>query len=150
MGEILDTLTSFFTEEDWDFTVQSERPILQMEFQGETGEWVCYARAKEEEEQFIFLSVSPANAPPEKLLAVSELLTRINYGLPIGNFEMDFEDGEIRYKTSIDVESSRLDSALIANLVHANVQMMDAYLPTIMAVIDDDVSPIEALNEIEE
>jgi hypothetical protein len=28
----------------------------------------------------------------------------------IGNFEMDFEDGEIRYKTSIDVEDDSLSS----------------------------------------
>jgi len=35
---------------------------------------------------------------------VNEFLTRANYGLNIGNFEMDFQDGEIRFKTAIDVE----------------------------------------------
>jgi len=42
-----------------------------------------------------------------------KFLTRANYGMMIGNFEMDFTDGEIRYKTSIDVEGDKLSSALI-------------------------------------
>lgn len=150
MSEIFSAMMTFFTEDDWDFTIQSERPILQMTFQGDTGQWICYARAKEEDEQFIFLSVSPVNSPPDKLLAVAELLTRINYGLPIGNFEMDFDDGEIRYKTSIDVEGSHLDPALIRTLVYANVQAMNTYLPAIMAVIRENVSPAEAIAAIEE
>jgi hypothetical protein len=67
----------------------------------------------------------------------------------IGNFEMDFEDGEIRYKTSIDVEGDSLSSALIKRLVYANVMMMDAYLPGIMSVIYGDVSPEDAITQIE-
>jgi hypothetical protein len=67
----------------------------------------------------------------------------------IGNFEMDFEDGEIRYKTSIDVEGDSLSSALIKRLVYANVMMMDAYLPGIMSVIYGDVEPKDAIAQIE-
>jgi hypothetical protein len=63
---------------------------------------------------------------------------------------MDFADGEIRYKTSIDVEGSHLDSALIGQLVYANVQVMNTYLPCIMAVIDGNVSPVEKISAINE
>lgn len=41
--------------------------------------------------------------PPEKQTAAAELFTRINYGLPLGTFEMDFSDGEICYRTGIDL-----------------------------------------------
>ena len=57
-----------------------------------------------------------------------KFLIRANYGMMIGNFEMDFTDGEIHYKTSIDVEGDKLSSALIKRLVYANVMMMDEYL----------------------
>jgi len=43
--------------------------------------------------------------------AVAEFINRANYGIIIGNFEMDFADGEIRYKTSIDVQGDKLTSA---------------------------------------
>jgi hypothetical protein len=49
--------------------------------------------------------------------------------------------GEIRYKTSIDVEGANLIFTQIKRLVYANVMMMDQYLPGIMSVIDSDVEP---------
>lgn len=63
----------------------------------------------------------------------------------IGNFEMDFTDGEIRYKTSIDVEGDKLSSALIKRLVYANVMMMDEYLPGIVSVTEGDMEPKDAI-----
>lgn len=67
----------------------------------------------------------------------------------IGNFELDFADGEIRYKISIDVEGDRLSAALIQRLVYANVSMMDEYLPGILSVIYANISPAEAIAQIE-
>ena len=80
---------------------------------------------------------------------MAEFLTRANYGLIIGNFEMDLTDGEVRYKTGIDVEGDRLSAALVKNLVYANVLTMDQYLPGIMRLIYADVSPAEAIVQVE-
>ena len=44
---------------------------------------------------------APITAPLEQRAAISEFITRANYGLTNGNFEMDFSDGELRYKTTI-------------------------------------------------
>lgn len=44
---------------------------------------------------------APIKAPLEQRTAISEFITRANYGLTNGNFEMDFSDGELRYKTTI-------------------------------------------------
>ena len=54
-------MVEFFEEDDWEF-VFLEDEILQLAFQGENGRWSCYARAKDEEQQFIFYSVCPVNA----------------------------------------------------------------------------------------
>jgi hypothetical protein len=80
---------------------------------------------------------------------LAEFITRTNYGLIVGNFEMDFADGEIRYKTSIDIDGDELTSEIIKHLVYANVTMMDEYLPGIIAVIEKDVSPVDAIAQIE-
>jgi hypothetical protein len=66
---------------------------------------------------------------------MAEFLTRANFGLTIGNFEMDFSDGELHYKTAIDVTGDRLSLPLVENLVQANLVIMDKYLPGIVAVI---------------
>ncbi|MCP2729201.1 YbjN domain-containing protein [Symplocastrum sp. BBK-W-15] len=92
----------------------------------------------------------PISAPESKRLAIAEFITRANYGMMIGNFELDFSDGEIRYKTGIDVEGDKLTSALINHLVYANLTMMDEYLPGIRAVIENNVFPQDAIAQIEQ
>ena len=148
-SNIFEEMINFFTTDDWPFVQLSGQPALQISFQGENGKWNCYARAREEQKQFVFYSICPVNAPEEKRISVAEFLTRANSGMMIGNFELDFNDGEISYKTSIDVEGDRLSTALIKRLVYANVMMMDEYLPGILSVIYGNVSPADAIAQIE-
>ena len=116
---------------------------------GKNGKWTCYAQAKEDQEQFVFYSVCPVNAAKDKMNVLSEFITRANYGLIIGNFELDYNDGEIRYKTSIDVEGDRLSKALLEQLVYANLTITDRYLPGVMAVLYGDVDPETAILQVE-
>lgn len=148
-GQIFEEMVNFFKEDDWPFYKVEGKSILQMVFQGEKGKWTCYAKAREEQEQFVFYSVCSVNAPENKRLAVAEFLTRANSGMIIGNFELDFTDGEICYKTSIDVTGDSLSSELIKQMVYANVTMMNEYLPGIMSVIYGDVLPADAIRLIE-
>ena len=116
MGAIFDAVVQFFEEDEWPYRQMEDRPVLRTGFNGSNGEWACYAQVREDLDQFMFYSVLSAKAPEEKRMAIAEFLTRANYGLRIGNFELDFSDGEIRYKTSIDVENDRLTPALVKTL----------------------------------
>ena len=145
----LEEVINFFTKDDWPYTKIKGESVLITAFQGENGKWNCSAKVREEQEQFVFYSICPVNAPENKRQAVAEFITRANSGMIIGNFELDFADGEIRYKTSIDVKDDFLSFELIKQLVYANVTMMDEYLPGIMSVIDSDVEPKDAIAQIE-
>jgi hypothetical protein len=146
---IFQALVNFFTQDDWTFTRIQGEPGIYLGFAGDNGTWNCYAQAREEQEQFAFYSIAPILAPESKRAAVAEFMTRANYGLIVGNFEMDFADGEIRYKTSIDINSDELTSDVIQRLVYANVTTMDEYLPGIIAVIESEVEPVDAIALIE-
>lgn len=149
MGAILDALTAFFKEDEWALSQIVGKPMLWMDFAGHNGRWTCYAREEEEKQIFMFHSYAPVKTPEDKRPLMADFLTRANYGLYIGNFEMDYNDGEIRYKTSIDVENAELNSALIKGVVYPNVSIMDKYLPGIMAVIYGGSSPTEAIALVE-
>ncbi|MEQ8465585.1 YbjN domain-containing protein [Coleofasciculus sp. E1-EBD-02] len=146
---IFQTMVNFFTEDDWSYAKIQGEPALYLAFEGDNGSWNCYAKAREDEEQFVFYSICPIKVPKTKRRILGEFIARANYGMMIGNFELDFTDGEIRYKTSIDVEGDRLSFALIQRLVYANVTMMDKYLPGIKLVLESGMSPEDAIAQIE-
>jgi hypothetical protein len=146
---MFETVKKFFDEDGWSYNQIEGEPALITGINAKNGKWKCIARVREQQVQFVFYSICPVNVPEKSRPAMAEFVTRANYGLIIGNFEMDFNDGEIRYKTSIDVENSELTPALIKNLVYPNVLEMDRYLPGIMAVTFAGASPSLAIKDIE-
>lgn len=149
MGRIFDAMNKFFTDDDWNFEKLGDREVLRMGFSGDDGQWACFAQAREKQEQFVYYSVAPVKVPEDRRAAMAEFIARANYGMIIGNFEMDFSDGEVRYKTSIDVEDAELSHALIKHLVYANVLTMDRYLKGIMGLAFSGQSAIEAVQLVE-
>ncbi len=146
---LIEDVLEFFQQENWDFLQVEEESTLSLQFQGDNGRWRCHAKVREAEKQFIFYSICPINASQEKRLAVAEFLIRANYDLSIGKFELDFTDGEIRCKTSVDLEERQLDSPLLKRLVYINLALMDSYLPGIESVIYKEVSAVDAIAQIE-
>lgn len=140
----------FMEEDGWHPQVIEDNYVYRALFMGANGQVDCYAQVRIDLEQFLFYVVMPMRAPQQVRPAVAEFLTRANYGLRIGNFEMDYEDGEIRYKSSLDFEGATLTPALIRNTMYPGVQTMDRYLPGILSVIYGGKTPEQAVAEIEE
>ena len=149
MGELLDTARAFFDEDNWPYAQLEGRDTLQLSAQADGEEWKCFAQAREVQSQFVFYSLYPENTPEDKRSIMAEFITRANFGIVIGNFEMDWNDGETRFKTSIDVEGDRLTPALVKALVYANVRAMRQYMPGIRLIIAENASAIEAIEEVE-
>jgi hypothetical protein len=144
-----DTLGRFLEEDGWYPQQLDDRYIYRMGFSGEHGQVACFAQIRPELEQLLFYVLAPVKAPEDRLDAVAEFLTRANYGLRIGNFEMDYNDGEVRYKSSLDFEGEPLSPRLIRNAIYPAVQTLDRYLPGLMQVIYGNRSAQEAIEEIE-
>jgi len=147
--QAFETLGQFLTEDDWYPQQLEDKTIYRMGFSGKNGQVTCFAQIRVDLEQFLFYAVAPVKVPEEMRVAVAEFITRANYGLRIGNLELDFSDGEVRYKSSLDFESQTLTPQLIKLAIYPAVQTMDRYLPGLMAVIYGGKSPAEAVAEIE-
>jgi hypothetical protein len=150
MGQLFEAVVDYLTEDDWKFNVVKDDTALMLSFRGEAGSWQCFATVDEEKQWFTFYSILPSNVPEEKRVEIAEFITRANYGLVIGNFEMDYGDGEVRYKTSVDVEGGELTPKMIENLMRANLMTMDRYFAGVMGVLYGDRDPAEAIAEMEE
>lgn len=143
------TLGEFLEKDGWYPQRLEGRTIYRAYFSGKNGQFPCFAQIVVSLEQFIFYCVATVHVPEELRLAVAEYITRANYGLRIGNFEMDYGDGEVRYKSSLDFEGVTLTPTLIRNTIYPAVTTMDRYLPGLMKVIYGGRTPYEAIEEIE-
>lgn len=144
-----DTLGKFLEDDGWYPQRAEGQYAYWVNYSGSNGDLRCYAQIRVELEQFVVYTMSPVKAPPERLADVAEYITRANYGLGIGNFEMRFDDGRIRYKSSLDFEGDELSPALIRNAIYPAVRIMNTYMPGLMKVIYAGAKPQETIAEIE-
>jgi hypothetical protein len=91
----------------------------------------------------------PIWVPEASRAPMCEAIARANYNLPFGNFELDVRDGELRYKTSIDVEGGELVPTMVHNLVGAGIAMCNHYHPAFMRLIYGGITPEQAIEEVE-
>ncbi len=143
------TLGQFLEADEWHPRRIEDKYIYRMGFTGKNGQTSCFARIMPELNQFLFYAIAPVKAPEDARPAAAEFITRANYGLRIGNFELDWNDGEVRYKSSLDFEDEVLTPQLIKNAIYPAVQTMDRYLAGLMRVIYGSQPPAEAIAEIE-
>jgi hypothetical protein len=145
------TALGLFLENDgWHPQPVGENGVYRVYFSGAQGEYACFAQVRTDLEQLLFYIVMPLRVPEMARPQVAEFITRANYGLRIGNFEMDYEDGEVRYKSSLDFEGEELTPNWIRSTVYPAVQTMDRYMPGILAVVFGGKTPVEAISEVEE
>ena len=105
-----------------------------------------------EEDCFNVFAFSKLNADPENKRQMANMalfLTRANYGLKAGNFEMDCRDGEIRYKTYVDCEDGLPTDNLISNAIGIAVAMVRRYAPGIIQVLVNHMDPEKAVESSE-
>ncbi len=110
MRTLLETAATYLQNEDWHFESDPECNRLVGNFTCDNGTWRWVLSATEDDEDQIVRTYStlPVNIPEGRRSAIAELITRINDSLGSGNFEMDFADGQVRCKTTLDLMDGTL------------------------------------------
>ncbi len=149
MAGIFATLIDYMESEQWKYEILEGDTMLRFHVKTSAGIMICYADVNEAHDWLCFYSILPVNVTPDRRAAMAEFLSRANHGLRIGNFEMDFDEGEVRFKTSIDIEGGELTETMIDNLLRANLSTMNMYFHGLMKTIFSEKSPSEIIASIE-
>jgi hypothetical protein len=145
---VLDTLKRFCERNEIAYAERTEMSGLSFTVVGENGRWSCLA-TRIDDRSFGFYAYAPLNVPSAKRGAMGEYLARANYGLRTGAFEMDFADGEVRFRTSGFVPPGVPRLGIIDTVFSANMSIMDRYLPGILEVVFSEGTPEEIVAAIE-
>lgn len=79
------------------------------------------------------------------MTALSELIIRANQGLKYGNFNLDYEEGNIRYKCHADCGEYVPTDEMIQRSITVPAAMIRHYAPGFVEVLYKGASPKEAL-----
>ena len=130
---VYDALQRYFATVDWPVHADPEAGLFVFPATGEGGVWGMRAYAREDLPGAIVYAEAPSPVPAEQRDEAAVLLTRLNDGLPFGNFELDGETGVVRFKASVEASGDDLTPAIVAGLVRAPVAVMNRYLGEIEA-----------------
>jgi hypothetical protein len=108
-----------------------------------------YAHIVHEARVFMFRLVFPGKVQRNRSEAIEEFVTRANNGMFVGNFELDLDDGEIKFKTYVDYRGTRLRGVYVRNAILSAMEMMEGYAPAIAAVLQGDMSVKAAIESVE-
>lgn len=109
----------------------------------------AFAAVANDTQQFVCYLNFGACAAPDRRDEVARFIARANWGLMIGNFEMDFEDGHVRFKSSLDYSGAELTENLIRNAILSAMNAMEKYAGALLAVLTAKKNAVKAVEEIE-
>ena len=149
---IRDTLTDLFEQKGWKYTYDEQKEIFRAGFNIDSKLKETSILVVPRDSFYKVYATININADDSCRSAVAEFLTRANYGLNWGNFELDMNDGEIRYKVMVDCgdDCECLPSfSVFENSVIVAVQMIKKYGDELLAVMYGFKTPEQACKDAE-
>lgn len=147
MGRLLESALRHFDAAGWSYEHDPYIDLYRLRVMAQHAAYDC--AVWEHGNTLAFYVVLPEHVPPERRAAVAELITRFNHQILFGNFEMDYGDGEVRFRTSVDVGNGPLPPSEIGPMVQVALRMMDQHLRAFQLVLHEDLPPVEALRRVD-
>ena len=139
-------VSSYLDERGFTYTVHPEQNRISHSVWGNSTLYRAEIRITHEDRLFQAHIYFPIAVRDEKFRSsANELLARANYGLPIGNFEFDCRDGEVRFHVSHSIGSYPLEKELIAHLLRTSVKTADRYFPALVQLLYAGITPEDAV-----
>jgi hypothetical protein len=98
---------------------------------------------------FQVFGISNLRVPSGCRPSVAEAVARANYGLKVGKFELDFEEGDLRFQAAQLLPYDSLEDHTIERLIGTTMAMLNMYLPAFLSVIYGNEVPQDAIRQVE-
>ena len=149
---IANVISSLLTEDDWKFSFDDQHGIFKFGLRRKRIlRKISYFIDVKDDEYVVYAASSlGVNADDDKMMAtMADFICRANYGLNNGNFELDMDDGEIRYKSFVDCDGITPTKEMVRNSIYCPAAMFDVYDSGIVDIIIGSATAKEAIDECE-
>jgi len=104
----------------------------------------CMIRNDSKRETVVCTIMMQKDLSNDCLAAVVEFITRANFGLSFGNFDVDIETASVQFRTSVCFLDTKPDKAMIRNTLGDAIDSFLFFLPNLLTVIEGTQEPVDA------
>lgn len=129
MSALHATVMEAFKSMGWKYRVVPGQEVVECAFEAHHTKVVLHAQSHAEAGIVTVVASSSLTAPQSHFRAVAELVMRTNKELNLGNFEFDWDGGQVMFRVSNVFGLHRADPRIIAGIAHTAVAEMDRFTP---------------------
>ncbi len=150
--ELANAVDRFLIEDDWNYSFDSDKGVFDFNLNVKSKLRKIRYLIDIKKSEIIVYGICPVGADPkdkEEMAEMAEFICRANYGLRNGNFEFDFRDGEIRFKSFIDCDGMIPPSEVIKDSIYCTAAMFRRYGDGVASILFAGCSAQEAIEQCE-
>ncbi len=150
MDKVVQEIKKVFDKEEWKYKYEEEENIFVSGVNMLSAIGNVDILISVDDDFYIVYTVINSKVEKTCVNAVSEFINRANSGLKNGNFEMDYSDGEIRYKVFSYMNDESVSEEVVTNSMILGVLMIKKYGEGLLKIMLGMKEPEETIREIED
>ena len=151
-NELVNLVKEFLVDDEWHFSFDENTGVFDFGLRVKSKIQKINYIVDVHEDEIVVYGMCPIGADhtdTNMMAQMAEFICRANYGLKNGCFELDFRDGEIRFRSFIDCEDVMPSTEVIKNSIHCTAAMFKRYAPGIVDIIFSGCTAKEAIAKCE-
>lgn len=150
--KIANVVKTFLEDDEWKYSFNEKKGVfhfgLRIRSKIQRINYVIHVY----KDEMITYGISPVAADPDNpeiMRQMAEFICCANYGLKNGCFELDFRDGEIRFKSFIDCDHQLPSAEVVENSVRCTAAMFQYYAAGFTDIIFGGASAADTIKKYE-
>jgi len=129
MSSLHNAVFAAFNNRAWEYRAVAGQEVIEAWFEAHHGKVFLHVQTHAPASIVTVVSNASFAVTRSHIRAAAELLMRTNKELNLGNFELDWDTGQVMYRVSNIFSAEQPDEKIIASLVHAAIAEMDRITP---------------------
>lgn len=150
LNEIKKAIETYLRDDDWHYTLDKESNVIRCGVNLNNRLQECKIIIDIRDDKYLVYGLINLNCDEAHKNEMAKLIAMINYGLIFGNFELDYSDGEVRYKTATNCKNSIPSNEIIEDSIMIPAFMFNRFGDAIIEVMFGIKDAQEAFDDIPE
>ena len=149
MGALTDIVKNYFEANEGKYEQNSEhKGMFIAGVETDSGDFEVLVPAEDSDKQLTCFGICLDEVPEDRRSDVAEYIIRVNNNLMNAVFDMDYDDGDVRVRSSMNFADAQPTADAVALLLHGAISSADVYYPGLQTVIDGEAAPEDALEDV--